>query len=86
MPSTAESEAPVTTEPVWLKIPAPARPAEPKVNQPHAWAGRSVFYWRVVNQTTGEISPLPAMLIGPTRLIEGAWELNFFRKGQMQGR
>ena len=70
---------------------APALPAtpptivEPKVNPPHPWAGRIVFYWRAVNSATGELSPLPAMLIEKTRASDG-WELNFWRRGQMQGR
>jgi hypothetical protein len=59
--------------------------AEPKVNLPHPWAGRICFYWREVNQTTHEISPLPAMLIAPTRASDG-WDLNFWRLSQMQGR
>lgn len=79
MNATAELEPIVKVEP------KAAPPAEPKVNQPHPWAGRSVFYWRVIDQTTGEIAPLPAMLIEQTRASEG-WELNFWRKGQMQGR
>ncbi len=64
---------------------AVAAPSEPKVNAPHAWAGRMVFYWRVTNQATGELSPLPAMLLEPTRGSDG-WTLNFWRYNAMQGR
>ncbi len=63
---------------------APKAPA--KVNLPHPWAGCSVFYWRVTNQATGEISPLPALLLAPTRGTDGAWDLNFWRLNHMQGR
>jgi hypothetical protein len=63
-----------------------AAPPEPKANQPHPWAGRLVFYWRAVNQATGELAPLPATLLEPTRCVDGGWDLNFQRRGQVQGR
>ncbi len=73
--SAVEMEAPVAVK--------PPEAVEIKVRQPHHWAGRMVFYWR--QTAANEISPLPAMLLEPTRASEG-WELNFWRRGQMQGR
>ncbi len=71
---TATLDRPQTT--------APAKP-EPKVEPPHPWAGLRVFYWREVRP--GVIGALPAMLLEPTRAL-GGWNLNFWRRGSMQGR
>ena len=73
---------------------APLPPAEPKVNPPHAWTGRAVYYWRVSDLATGALSAMPAMLIEPSRQPMGnkvppgqeGWELNSYRRGQMMGR
>ena len=64
---------------------ADAQGREPKVNQPHAWVGRRAFYWRTTNQTTKEISALPATLIEPIRGTEG-WVINFLSHTTSQWR
>lgn len=81
MNATADMETPAVEH-------KPARP-EPKVNMPHPWAGRMVFYWRMVNPLTGELSALPAMLLEPARgpvANPDGWDLNFYGRGKMQGR
>jgi len=79
-------EPPKTAPPPTPPAP-PMKPKDPKVNHPHAWAGRFIFYWREINSVTGEIGPLPGVLIEPSRpLADGSWDLNFWRKGSMQGR
>jgi hypothetical protein len=72
-----------------LEATAAPKAIEPKVIPLHAWAGRQVFYWRITNAATGEISPLPAMLIAPTfkNALAGTegWDVNVFRPGQIRG-
>jgi hypothetical protein len=65
--------------------PPEAKPA-PRVAPVHPWIGSAVFYWRIINQATGEIGALPAMLLAPTRGTEGSWDLNFWQPNRMQGR
>ncbi len=67
-----------------MQTPAANVKPEPKVIQPHPWAGRMAYYWRETKP--GEISPLPAMLIAQTRATDGCWDLNFWRQNHMQGR
>jgi hypothetical protein len=63
--------------------------AAPKIVPVHPWAGMQVCYWRITNALTGEISPLPAMLIQPTfranREGTESWDVNVFRTGQLRG-
>lgn len=86
LPPSDQAKAPV--QPAAEPTPAQAADAqgrEPKVNQPHAWVGRRAFYWRTTNQTTKEISALPATLIEPVRGTEG-WVINFLSHTTSQWR
>lgn len=65
---------------------AVATPPERKVHTAHPWVGKAVLYWRITQQTTGAISPLPAMLIQPGPRQDGSWDLNVHRVGAIQGR
>ena len=56
---------------------ATSDPRGAKVNKPHEWTGMRAFYWRETNQTTHEISAMPATLVAPNRAGD-AWTIVFF--------
>lgn len=77
-----------TLEPPVASTAAPkAEAKEPKVNLPHASVGKTVLYWRIANQMTGEISASPAIVL-QTAVGAGdsAFDLNVFRLGTVMSR